>query len=106
MVTIPGWLSFARALASRAKRSANEASSANEGGKDFQGDHTVEPGLADLIDRAHPALADQAEHLELREDPRQFRDRRRHETAPLAIGEGIRGRTLAQQVRGAKPAER
>ena len=46
-------------------------------GQDFQGDHPVELLLPRLIDRAHAAVANQFENIELREVPGDFLERGR-----------------------------
>ena len=60
-----GWLSLASARASRVKRSAKPGIVAGPGRQDLQRDKAVEPRLAGLIDRAHAALADELQNLEL-----------------------------------------
>ena len=83
MVTMPGWLSLARALASRANRSANAASCADAGRQNLQRHDAVEFFLPRLVDRAHAAPADELDDFKLRKFRRQFLDGRRRETRIL-----------------------
>ena len=79
-----GWLSRARARASRVNRSANAGSRADLRREDLQGHQPVQFLLPGLVDGAHAAFAEQFEDFELGKPPGQFLDRGRLEPVRTA----------------------
>ena len=74
------------------------------GRQDFQRDQPVQRGLAGLIDRAHAALADESENLQLRKQARHLLQAGRLEGHGLRRRPGFRA--LFEQAGRAKPLQR
>ena len=99
-----GMIQFCQRLGFAGEASGKRGVAADAGRKNFQGDNPVQFLLADFIDRAHAALADEFQNFELRELPGQFlrfgrnearrffRARRRRRRSGTRLSSGTRGR--------------